>query len=85
MGVVAQLLDAEQREDPGAEGAVLDLYRSIPTSEDHVTRAFAEAGFRPRSAVEAQGVQQLARSYCQEGRCARCAIGRALYPALDRM
>ena len=79
------LLDAEQREDPGAEGAVLDLYRSIPTSEDHVTRAFAEAGFRPRSAVEAQGVQQLARSYCQEGRCARCAIGRALYPALDRM
>ena len=79
------LLDAEQREDPAREIAVLDAYDALPASVDRVTRRFAELGLRPRSAAEAQGVHQLARSYCEEGRCARCAIGRALYPALDRV
>ncbi len=79
------LLDAEQREAPDRETAVLDAYDALPASSDHVTRRFADLGLRPRSAAEAQGVHQLARAYCHEGRCARCAVGRALYPALDRV
>ena len=79
------LLDAEQREDPAREAAVLDAYDSLPAAADRITRPFADLGLRPRSAAEAQGVHQLARGYCEEGRCARCAIGRALYPALDRV
>lgn len=79
------LLDAEQREDPAREAAVLDAYDRLPAATDRVTRPFADLGLRPRSAAEAQGVHQLARGYCEEGRCARCAVGRALYPALDRV
>ncbi|PAP78757.1 hypothetical protein BSZ37_11620 [Rubrivirga marina] len=77
------LLDAEQREDPAREAVVLDAYDRLPASPDRITRRFAELGLRPRTAAEAQGVHQLVRAYCEEGRCARCAIGRALYPALD--
>ena len=76
------LVDAELREDHGLEGAVLDAYDALPSADDHVVRPFVDAGFRPRSATEAQGVHRLARDFCDEGRCARCAIGRALYPAL---
>ena len=79
------LLDAEQREDPAREGAVLDAYDALRPVSDRITRRFAAAGLEPRTAAEAQGVHQLARAYCDEGRCARCAIGRALYPALDRV
>ena len=78
------LLDAEQREDPDREARALDLFDALPAATDRITRRFADAGFKPRSATETQGVHQLARDYCDEGRCARCAIGRALYPALDR-
>ena len=78
------LLDAEQREDPALETAVLDAYASLPAEADRITRRFADAGLKPKSAAEAQGVHQLARAYCDEGRCARCAVGQALYPALAR-
>ena len=78
------LLDAEQRESPALEAAVLDAYDTLPADADRVTRRFADAGLAPKTAVEAQGVHRLARDYCDEGRCARCAVGRALYPALAR-
>ena len=76
------LLDADQRDDRELEQAVLDAYRSLPAPTDRVVRQFAVAGLAARSAAQAQGVHQLARAYCDEGRCARCAIGRDLYPAL---
>ena len=76
------LLDADQRGDLELEAAVFDVYRSLPSPSDRIVRKFAEAGLRARSAAQAQGIHQLVRSYCTEGRCARCAIGRAIYPAL---
>lgn len=79
------LLDAEQREDPARQTAILEAYDALPAGSDRITRPFAEVGLKPRSMAEAQGVHQLARAYCEEGRCARCAVGRALYPALDRV
>ncbi len=75
-------LDAEQREDPALESAVLEVYDDVSASTDRVTRAFEQVGVHPTSAREAQGLQHLARAYCDEGRCARCAIGTRLYPAL---
>ena len=78
------LLDALQRESPARETAVLDTFAALPAASDRVVRQFADAGLAARSALEAQGVHQLARAYCDEGRCARCAIGQALYPALGR-
>ncbi|MEM1117815.1 MAG: DUF2851 family protein [Bacteroidota bacterium] len=76
------LLDGDQREDPATEAAVIDVFGALDAVADRVTRSFAEAGFEGRSALEAQGVHQLARAYCDDGRCARCAVGRTLYPGL---
>ncbi len=76
------LLDADQRDDRDLEAAVYRAYRSLPAPTDRIVREFAQAGLAARSASEAQGVHHLARRYCDEGRCARCAIGRAIYPAL---
>ena len=76
------LLDAEQREDPAAEDAVLRALDALPAASDRVVRRFREAGFKPAGALESQGLHQLARAYCDEGRCARCAVGLALYPGL---
>ena len=78
-------VDAEQREDPALEDAVLGAYDALPAVSDRVTRRFEDAGLKPKTATEAQGAHHLARAYCDEGRCARCAIGRALYPALGRL
>ena len=76
------LLDAELRESPAREEAVLSAYHALPPIADRVTRRFAEAGLKPKTAAQAQGAHRLARDFCDEGRCARCAIGQALYPAL---
>ena len=79
------LVDAEQREAPGLAAAVDEVFAALPPATDRVTRQFADAGLRPRSAAEVQGAHQLARAYCDEGRCARCAIGRTLYPGLAQV
>ena len=78
----ALFLDAEMREDRATETQVLAVLEALPPETDRTTRAFAEAGLEPASALESQGVHQLATAHCEEGRCARCDIGRALYPAL---
>ena len=76
------LLDADQRDDRDLEATVHEVYRSLPAPTDRIVRQFGEVGLKARSAAQAQGVHHLARAYCDEGRCARCAIGRHLYPAL---
>ena len=76
------LVAADQREAPGLAAAVDEVFAALPPASDRVTRQFADAGLRPRSAAEVQGAHQLARAYCDEGRCARCAVGQALYPQL---
>lgn len=78
------LVEAELREDPALEAAVLEAYDALPATDDHVVRRFTDVGLKPKTASEAQGVHQLARTYCDEGRCARCAIGQTLYPALAK-
>ncbi len=62
----------------------LDLYRSFPPeSENSVTRTMErqliKGKFRIDSAMLHQGTIQLNRSYCSEGRCQECSIGRILF------
>ena len=80
----ALALDAEMAEDPTVEPRVLDVLDALPPEADRVTRAFAEAGLKPKTALETQGTHHLAAAYCDEGRCARCAIGQRLFPGLAR-
>ena len=75
-------LDAEIREEQAAEAQVVAALDALPPENDRITRAFADAGLKPASALASQGVHQLAEAYCDRGRCARCAIGVHLYPAL---
>ncbi len=77
-------LDAEMRGDVALDGLVVDALAVLPAASDHVTRAFEAAGTAPRSALDAHGMHELARAYCDEGRCARCAVGQHLYPGLAR-
>ena len=76
------LLDGEQREDAGAVERVTRFARAMSAPSDRVLRAYADAGVQSSSALAALGVHQLAASLCAEGRCARCAIGREIAPAL---
>ena len=78
------VLDAELRDDAELEEALLGFHARLPGGSDRITRHFEDVGLRLRSAAEVQGGHQLVRRYCDDGRCARCAIGRALYPALGR-
>lgn len=77
------LLDARLREDPGAVECAHRVAKVLPAESDRVTRRFSDLGSPPRSALEAQGQHQLQRTLCEDGGCARCPIGRALYPALS--
>ncbi len=76
------LLDAELRADARLEALVFDAVAAMPAAHDRVTDGFRDAGLRVRGALEAQGAHALARDFCDEGRCARCAIGRHLWPGL---
>lgn len=78
-------LDAELRGDIELDERVVAALDVLPAASDRVTRRFAEAGFAPRSALDAHGLHGLARDFCDEGRCAQCAIGQRLYPALARL
>lgn len=77
-------LYAEQEGSGRLEDAILRAYDALPTASDRIIDAFRSAGLGAQSAREAQGLHQLARRYCDEGRCARCAIGRVLFPSLGR-
>lgn len=72
------LLDAERRGDDDQAGRVLDVLRTLPSARNHVVRRFEDLGMEVQSAFEEQGLHQLYRSYCTEGRCLQCEIGRYL-------
>ena len=76
------LLDADLRGDLDLDARVHAIAASLPAPRDRIADAFREAGARVATAVEAQGVHALARDFCDEGRCARCAVGRHLWPGL---
>ncbi len=76
------LLDADLRSDPRLEALVFAAVAAMPAARDHITDGFRDAGLPLRGALEAQGAHALARDFCDEGRCARCAIGLHLWPGL---
>ena len=76
------LLDADLREQPPLDALALRTLDALAAEQDRVTRPFGALGLRATSALESQGLHQLAREHCDRGRCASCAIGRALYPGL---
>ena len=76
------LLDADLRGDAALDARVLDAVARLPAARDRITDGFRAAGTPLRRALDAQGAHALARDFCDEGRCARCAVGRHLWPGL---
>ena len=72
------LYDADQRNAPSQADAVRSVFRHLSAASDAVTRQFKDMGTSPQSAFEAQGMHQLYREYCTNGRCLDCAIGQYL-------
>jgi hypothetical protein len=55
-----------------------DLLHSLPAKRDSVLRRFRDLGTRARSALDAQGMHQLYKTYCTTGGCLQCTIGKTL-------
>lgn len=72
------LLDADQRKDATQVDASIDVLQTLSASKDNIVRRFEELGTEAESAFEAQGLHQLYREYCTEGRCLECEIGQHL-------
>lgn len=72
------LLDAEQRDDSSQAQAARSVLQSLSAKGDAVVRRFEKLGTEVQSAFEAQGLHQLYRAYCTNGRCLDCAIGQHL-------
>lgn len=70
------LLHAEQTDDTPLETAITDLYELFPAASDTVTRPYERHGTKPANALEAQGLHQLNRTRCREGRCLSCDVGQ---------
>ncbi|MEM1042685.1 MAG: DUF2851 family protein [Bacteroidota bacterium] len=70
------LLWAEQTGDTPLEARVTDLYRQLPAASDEVTRHYERLGTKPANALEAQGLHQLYRTRCADGRCLACSVGQ---------
>ena len=72
------LLHARQTDAPALAEQVETLYRKLPGASDEITRRYTAERKKPRHALAAQGMQQLARHFCAEGRCLSCAVGNHL-------
>jgi hypothetical protein len=70
------LLHAEQAGDTPLETLVHSLYEQFPAASDVITRQYEHHGTKPANALEAQGLHQLYRTRCQNGRCLSCTVGQ---------
>jgi hypothetical protein len=72
------LLMAEREGDPALRLEVRELLGAVRPSSDEVTRQYEALGFVPRHAGDTQGLHQLHRTRCSEGRCLNCPVGRRM-------
>ncbi|MEO1479462.1 MAG: DUF2851 domain-containing protein, partial [Bacteroidota bacterium] len=72
------LVHAVQADDAALDARVLDVYDALPAPRDALLRTYRQRGFSLKSALDAQGVQQLHRSRCTQGGCLACGIGQAV-------
>jgi hypothetical protein len=71
-------LEGKQRNDEALTNRALEIARSLPPEDNHVTRVFARAGLKPQNALESQAMLQLKLNYCDLRRCLHCSIGHTV-------
>ncbi|MEM6783947.1 MAG: DUF2851 family protein [Bacteroidota bacterium] len=72
------LLHAEHTDNSALDARVLEVYDALPAPRDALLRTYRQHGFALKSALDAQGVQQLHRARCSQGGCLSCGIGKAV-------
>lgn len=50
----------------------------LPTEENRWTRRFEDAGLESRNALESQGLLNLQKEFCGQGKCLTCALGKKI-------
>ncbi|HZG00367.1 MAG TPA: DUF2851 family protein [Chitinophagales bacterium] len=71
-------LEGKQRNDEALTNRALEIARSLPPEDNHVTRVFARAGLKPQNALESQAMLQLKINYCDLRRCLHCSVGHTV-------
>jgi len=56
----------------------IDVLGNLPVVIDHVVRRYSAKRGRPSSAAITQGLHELSRSWCGQGRCRECPIWREI-------
>lgn len=56
----------------------LDWYSELKAEDNHVTRSYAELGFKAEHAGHSQALLQLHANYCSTHQCLQCGIGASL-------
>jgi hypothetical protein len=54
---------------------ILEITNNLKPEKNNVIASFEALGVRCDSAMESQGLLQLKKKYCDQGKCLSCAIG----------
>lgn len=72
------LLREEQREAEDDLERSMSVLRKLPVVMDRIVRRYSEDRGRPVSSSVAQGLHELSRSWCGQGKCRGCPIWREI-------
>lgn len=56
----------------------LELAENIPAERNKITRYWSEIGFKPKNALESQGLLELNNEFCTFRKCLSCKVGVAI-------
>lgn len=60
------------------EAFALDTMNALPPEDNKIIRQFNAGGFKPRNALESQGLLHMKKTYCDQKACWTCTIGQYL-------
>ena len=78
LNALVPVLLRHRRATGGSLDPVWHTLNALPVASDRVTRLYRELGTRADDTVMAQGMHELYRAYCTEGRCLQCDIGTSI-------
>lgn len=65
------------RNDFGFSDKIIDLMEELPPETNNVVKYWENIGFRPKNALESQGLLELNNEFCNFKKCLSCKVGMA--------
>lgn len=66
---------------PDASQNALELLESIKPENNYIIKLFKDCGFKPKSALDSQGLLELYHSHCIKKKCLTCTVGNKVLKA----